>query len=765
MTQQPALYVPQMPAENLALQVPDVGRNVDNLWRIVWRRRWRCLAAFVFVALLGVVFLVAQPPSFTAHAVMAVASTQPDLVATDQVSRVERGTSLHASDIESEIQLLTSTRALLKIVQDFQLDRNREFQAAPHGGALAALRRQWNSLIRGDWEVLLADLPWPWNESQTAEARPTANGEEAAVELLRKHLKVEPINNSTTIDISFTAQDPDLAAKVTNAIANAYIANRHAARREDAERAARYLKTRSVELRQELAVAEQAVEDFRATNVLRDGRDIEHVRIEMEKANAQFAAAKIARIVAVSKLEAVEARVRELGIVAALEPGETGLITLDDRLREMAAQSRAKMAALADYGQAHPELQRARKEAGLLQSEVVLQANTRLSSLKSNVTIADQQMRLLESALQNSRSDFDRLSAALTTLKSLERQAAVSRTVYEAFLSRVKVTEQVGYNEAQSWIISPATAPIDPSSPKVLIVVGGTLILAIGAALSLALLAEHKASQTILSSQHFTDKGLKALGIIPRLGRRMDSLPRVLAAGTRRTNSPFSASIEAIFTSVMELTPQAEQKSSLVLLVTSTLPFEGKSTTIVALAAKMASTGNRVLLIDADLRAPQLHRAFGISIGRGLTALLDPTVDPNDVLHVDWKTGISLLTAGAAHPEPQNVLRSQRLIEAIDTWRANYDFILIDSPPVLPISDARILVPLSDYCIFVTHWRKTRWTAAMHALRLLRESGARLAGVVVSKVDVKQLSTYEFAESEMYGHAYRRYGQMRGGDE
>src|SRR4030088_123722 len=152
MTQQPALYVPQMPAENLALQVPDVGRNVDNLWRIVWRRRWRCLAAFVFVALLGVVFLVAQPPSFTAHAVMAVASTQPDLVATDQVSRVERGTSLHASDIESEIQLLTSTRALLKIVQDFQLDRNREFQAAPHGGALAALRRQWNSLIRGDWE-------------------------------------------------------------------------------------------------------------------------------------------------------------------------------------------------------------------------------------------------------------------------------------------------------------------------------------------------------------------------------------------------------------------------------------------------------------------------------------------------------------------------------------------------------------------------------------------------------------------------------------
>ena len=133
---------------------------------------------------------------------------------------------------------------------------------------------------------------------------------------------------------------------------------------------------------------------------------------------------------------------------------------------------------------------------------------------------------------------------------------------------------------------------------------------------------------------------------------------------------------------------------------------------------------------------------------------------------VDCKTGISILAAGAANPEPQNVLRSQCLIDAIDTWRAAYDFILIDSPPVLPISDARILVPLSDYCIFVTHWRKTRWTAAMHALRLLRESGARLAVVVISKVHVKQLSTYEFADSEMYGRAYHRhYGRMRGGEE
>ena len=193
------------------------------------------------------------------------------------------------------------------------------------------------------------------------------------------------------------------------------------------------------------------------------------------------------------------------------------------------------------------------------------------------------------------------------------------------------------------------------------------------------------------------------------------------------------------------------------LLVTSCLPFEGKTTTAVALAAKMASAGKRVLLIDGDLRAPRLHQAFGLSTNRGLTDCLEATHDPSHSIQVDQATGISVLTAGPPLKEPQNALRSQHLADASEEWRASYDFVLIDSPPVLPIADACILAPLTDYSIFVVHWRKTRWAAAMHALRLLQDSGAELAGVVVAKVDVKQLATYEFADSEIYGRAYRRY--------
>ena len=747
----PAIYAPQLPSEDLSLRAPDLGENVDNLWRIILRRRWRFLSVFALICLIGAATFLSLAPRYTAHTIMVAESRQPDLAATDQVGQVMRSRNSSEPDIESEMQLMMSSRALLKIVQDLHLDQDPEFVApVRRSSKLAQLRYYWNKLIEGDWQ---ASLTGPKETPDSGKG-----SEEAIVELLKKRLKIDQIARSTTVDISFTAHDPQIAAKFTNAVAAAYIVNRDELRKGGAQRATKYLSTRSAELQAELAAAERAVESFRQASVLRDGRDIDQLRAEMEKTNAQLAAARIAKGIAETRLEAVEARVRQVGIVGALESGES---RLNDRLREMEADTRAKLAGnAADLGAAHPEFRRAQRVYAATQAQVAYEAQARLSKLRSEVTIADRQIQLLEGSLQTFRTTFDRLSTALITLRGLESQAAVSRAVYEAFLNRVKVTEQVGFNEAESWILSPATAPANPSFPNTMLFLGATLFLASGAALSLVLLAEREAGQTILSSQHILDRGLKPLGIVPDCGNGTASLKQALVASTQRGNSAFSESIGAIFTSLMEL--GRRERSSLVLLVTSALPFEGKSTTIVALAAKMASAGKRVLVIDADLRAPRLHHAFGIANKHGLTECLDSSRPLGDSIYRDAETGISVLTAGPSRPKPQNVLRSQQLFDAVETFKTSYDFILVDSPPVLPFSDARILVPLTDYCIFVMHWGKTRWTSGMHALRLLRDSEARLAGIVVSNVNVKKLATYGFADSEIYGRAYKRYSAGTG---
>jgi capsular exopolysaccharide synthesis family protein len=705
-------------------------------------------------SIVGLGILFALPREYTAHTIMVVAPRQPDLATTDQVAPPAYPPPVREPDVESDIQLMKSNQALVKIIRELQLDRDARFQVkkpALRAGALALLSQRWQSLTDGDWHAVLAPLPDRWDA--IAAAGPKIDQVELIADNLGKRLKIWTIGKSTTVDIAFTASDPVVAAKVANAVAENYIEARQAARLEQAQAASRYLKKRSEQLLAQVEAAEKSVERFRASNVLGDSQDIGQLQAEMEATNVKLAAARIQVIAATTKLEAAQARVKQFGLAAALDSGNS---RVDERLREMEVAWGTELAGtLASKGTLHPNAVRVEKQYGATKREVDLEAAIRLDRLRSDVSIARKQAALFEASLTRLRADFDKLSAGLVDLRALERRASVSRTVYEAFLNRLKRTEQVGFNEASGWVISPATGPLSPTSPKVIVVLGAILFAAAGLALSFALAQEHRDNGKILSSQHIAGRGLKALGIVPNLHNRKASLSRLLHHTVNDKASPFAESMGSIFTSVMQLAHL--DQSSLVILITSALPFEGKSTTAVALAGEISSAGKRVLLVDADLRSPRLHRAFDISTARGLTECLDPSRDPNESIHVDKTTGISVLTAGPPSRTPQNTLRSHRLYELLELWRLSYDFIVIDSPPVLPISDARILVPLTDYCIFVTRWRKTRWTVAAHALSLLRDAGARLAGVVIAKVDVKQMAKYEFADSEAYGQAYKQY--------
>jgi capsular exopolysaccharide synthesis family protein len=734
---------------------PEVGAGVETIWRILWRRRRQCASAFFLIALLGVAVLVFATPIYTAHTTMLVASSQTDLAATDQVNSSPRLSPSIEAEVESQIQLMSSHRALIKVAQHLKLNEKDDlpFDDQDWRSRVRALVVEtWARLIEVDWRNLDPGSWWAGANGDTKAVRPAVPSDEAMVDFIKSRLRVQPIARSTTIEISFSAVDPELAARAANAVAENYIESRHAARVQQATRATEYLKERASQLLEEVKFAEKAVENARAANVLRDGRDIHQLAAEMEKVNAQLATTRIAEGAARAKLEAAETSVRQFGIVGALEPGQSRLV---DRLREMAAEAQGRMLSTQiDRGSAHPDARKAEKEYQSAQNQVTFEAQSRISRLRIDVATEAKQSAMLESALQRLRGDYDQLSAALLTLRTLERQAAASRGTYEAFLARLKQTEQVGFNDAQTWIISPATVPKRPSFPNLLQIAIATMGIGGLASVTLAFLSEYKSRGTILSSEQIADRGLRALGIIPVV-RRGNPLKYALAMGRKPANWAFSESVGSIATTTIALA--RKEQSAVVLLVTSSLPLEGKSTTATALAAKLARGNNRVLLIDADLRAPTLHRAFGIRNDRGLTDCLHPVFCVSDSLYLDVKTGITVLTAGPGHPEPQNVLRSRQLSEQMEAWRSSYDFIVVDSPPVLPVADARALAPLTDYCVFIACWRKTPWTTAAHALALLADSGVRLAGVVLSKVDLQQLAAYGFADSPIYGRAYRRY--------
>ncbi len=733
---------------------PEVGAGLDTIWKILWRRRWPCLGIFLLVGLAGAAVLVLARPVYTAQTTMLLAASQSDLAATDQVSASTRLSPSTETEVESQIQVMTSRRALLEVARDLKLNEQEGLPTDDQGWrsrVRAFLFDKWARLLEGDW-AKLATLGTFGATGDDRTASPSAPSNDALVDFFRSRLKVQPIARSTTIEISFSSGDPELAARAANAVAANYIENRHAARVQQATRATEYLRERADQLQVEVRAAERAVEDARAANVLRNGRDIQQIAAEMEKVNAQLAATRISEGVARSRLEATEAAVREFGIVGALEAGQSRLI---DRLREMATEAQARALSIQiDRGAAHPETRRAEKEYQVAQSQVVFEAQSRLSRLRVDVATEARQVTMLEGTLQELRADYDRLSGALLSLKALERQAAASRATHESFLGRLKQTEQVGFNDAQTWVISPATKPQRPSFPNLLQIAIAAMGIGSVASVSLAFLSEYRIRGTIVSSEQLADRGLRPLGILPAV-KRGNALKYALSGGQRPTSWTFAESVGAIVTTVMELARQ--RQSGLVFLVTSSLPFEGKSTTATALAAKLARGNTRVLLVDADLRAPSLHRVFGLKNDRGVTDCVHPALSVGDSVYLDVGTGISVVTAGPPHPEPQNVLRSRQLLEQMEAWRASYDFIIVDAPPVLPVADTRALAPLTDLCIFVTCWRKTPWKTAAHALALLADAGVQLAGVVLSKVDLRQLAAYGFADSQIYGRAYRRY--------
>ena len=750
--------------------------RLDGIWRIIWRRRWWFSTTLCSVGVIGVAALLLQKPVYTAHTTLTVTSRQPDLAVTDQVVRTSDPAVIRPPrevDVDGEIELMRSQRVLAKVARDLGLAETPDFGGntdREKEGAVARLSRWMRSELAAASKFVKTELARLTGFQDSTETAPSIAGDEEQrlTERLASRVKIEPIRRSTIVDIAYSGSDPMLAAAITRAIAESYIEDRHAVRLQDAERAARWLKSRTKELEQQVSAAERAAETFRAKNSLEDGRDLSLLKADMEKISSQAAAARIAKTIAITKLKAIEERVQRSGMAAALEVDGSNHT---DRLRGSLADLRAKRASIrAERGVKDPEVSKLESELATAQAEVVNEAKARLSNSRSDVTIAEQQIQMFEGALRSLREEIDRLNAADVTLRSLERDAAAYRAVYEAFLERTKFTEQVGFNDAESWMVSPARPPSDPSSPKVLVAIALTLGVGIAAATVVVLLIELRARQTVLSSQQFFELGLPTLGLVPDAGRHVATLKRAIDYVTE-TRSAYSEAIEAVHTSVLARGFKGST-SSMVLMIASALPFEGKSTTAAALAAAIAKSDKRVLLIDADLRAPKLHRAFGVTRAWGLSDCEDafPRAAPSsgrarrkrqhrldEAIHVDRQTGISFLAAGSACSNPQKVLRSWEFQEALTVWRETYDFILIDTPPVFAVSDARTLGPAVDYCVFVARWGKTRLKSVSHAVRLLEESGVDVAGIIISRANVKRLATYEFADSEVYHRAYHRY--------
>jgi capsular exopolysaccharide synthesis family protein len=705
-------------------------------------RRRRRVIAWVVVLVTGLATLIGlqADKTYTATALVMVQPQEARIVDFEQVAQ---GLSPDAATIETQIKFIQSydnlarTADLLNLTSDAAL-------ALPRAGLAGALAAA-GGLLPDKWLIAagLADAPEVAADPEEITRR--------AVTSLRAGLKVVQSGNSHVLAISYTAQDPGRAAHFANGIAEAYVQGQLGDKLVATQGAREWLTQRVEEMRQVLLASERAVAEYRAVHGLEapGGSDL-HAQ-EIVALSTEFIDAQAEQTAQEAKLR----KIRELqqsgdagDDVADLLPSPLIMTLREQELglqREEAQLSR-------EFGEQHPVIKQLHAEKDRLTSRIGLEVKAAVQNLENEIAVATNRAEAIKERLQHAQGEVALSGQAAVQLGELEREAAANRSLYENFLVRLKETdEQQELVRPDVRVISPAEAPDAPSSasPLMFAFVGFTASSVIGA--MLALLIEQLDTSLRSTRQIEELLGVRALGLVPEVTGLKGSLPGYFLD---RPESAYAQAVRALYAELRLL--DAEQPAR-TLLVTSALPGEGKTSLAMSLAACAAELQLATLLLELDVRRSKIASELRLAPAAGIVEVLEGALGFEQVLQRHAPSGVDVLPAASGCANPSSLLGSPRLAALLEQLKARFDCVIIDTPPVLGVPDAKTFARIADATVFVVHWDRTRRDAVESALRELERFSARLAGAVLNHVDLKRHAQFSYGDAGQYYARYRAY--------
>ncbi|PHR56061.1 MAG: capsular biosynthesis protein [Robiginitomaculum sp.] len=710
----------------------------------IFRRRFRLFMAIGAITLALVVLVSFQlTPRYRAQAKLIIDPRQEQVI---DMNQVLSGLTPDTAVVESEVQIIQSRSLAGKVVDELGLVHDPEFNSDRIILEGFALWRQNTTAWLGNL------LPRKVGPKRTEEEKATRTRESAISTALNK-LTVGRSGITYVIEVAFESTDPRKAAIITNSFADKYLVDQLESKFDATRRANEWLEDRLGDLRDEVQVAERAVELYRVQEGLLNAEGSSLTEQQIANLTGQT-------IILRAELAEKRARLRTVDQQIRSGRGEDvsavlGSPVISDLRRQQSEVTRRQSDLQSRYGMRHPEILKNQSELADVNAQIQSEISRIVSSLRGEVSIARQRLTSLERDVTKLTSKLTTNNSALVRLRELERNANANRTLYESFLDRFKQTsQQQSLLEADARIISRAAIPNAPSFPNNTLILLLGFVLAIGAGGAAIFVAEamDRGLHTAADIEHELGVPcLASLAKIEKLGP--DETPADYAM-----DKPLSSFSEGLRTmrAALLYADGKERDGSHIVALTSALPGEGKTSMALSLARVSAMMGSRTLVIDADIRRRMLTQTAQLTPEVGLVDIVAGHVPIEKAIIADKQRGLDILPLV---DRKENLTLDLFGLPAMRTLlkalKTKYDFIVIDTAPALPVAETRVLATLMDSVVLLVRWRKTPREIAKAALTALQRVHAPVVGVALTQVDLAAQHSYGYGYG--YGSYYKNY--------
>jgi len=732
---------------NLYTQLPAGESQLREYFRTLIKRRWVIVASVA--AIFGVVAIATIRATRVFDASGSIAINKMDPMMLGFNNSANGGMAYDDStDVDTEVRILRSDLLALQVIKQLNLDKRPEF-----GGSANA---PTNSL----------GLTTDSLQLDSAATSRLLSG-------FKSNLRVSAIPDTRIIDIHYRSPDKELAARVVNTLMSTYVEQNFKSRFESTMQASDWLSKQLADLQMKVETSQEKLVQYQKEHEILGVDEKQNIiTSKLDELNKELTEAESDRMQKESIYHLVQSQ--DLDTVAAAansidsdKGSVAGGSSLLERLREQHADLKIQVAQLStQFGPAYPKVAQLNSQLKEVDAQIQVELQKALGRVRGEYMAALQRENLLRDAMEKQKQDANQLNESAIEYSLLKRDVEANRTLYEGLLEKLKEAGiTAGLHSNNFRTVDIARVPTTPVEPNVPINLAFGLALGLSTGIGLAFLLEALDNTVRTPEQAQLISALPSLGMIPlgsKTGMEPGQKQRLSVTSSRevvelitqsRPQSQMAESYRALRTSLLLTSLGAPPK---VILITSALPQEGKTTTSLNCSIVLAQKGSRVLLIDADLRRPSIHKALGMGPRTGLSNVLTGSATLEQAtVRSSVLPSLYVLPAGTPPPNPAELLASTNMTEILAELREQYDHIVIDSPPTLSVTDAVIMSTRADAVVLVIRSGQTTKQALRRSRDILMRVNARVSGVLLNAADLSSPDYYYYYEYQgKYGNRY-----------